>query len=244
MHYMMNDEEKTNFPNPNVKKPEEILKIMKAEAMGDEVFHHMLDYVKVGMTEIQVADEIERTFKKLGSGELGFPTILVSGVNTVEPHGVPSDKVIEEGDFVTMDMGGTVDGYCGDMTRTFAMGYVTEEMRKVYDVVLQSQLAGIAALGAGVRCFDVDKASRDVIEAAGYGEYYVHGTGHGVGTLVHEPPTLNSKSEEKLAADMAVTVEPGIYIPGKFGVRIEDLLIVTDFGIISAVKSEKELIIL
>ena len=227
-----------------IKTPEELLKIMKAEAMGDSCFSHILEFMKVGMTELQVADEIERVLLALGAEGLSFPTICVSGSRTEFPHGEPTDKVIEEGDLVTIDMGAVVEGYCGDMTRTVAMGAVTDEQMEVYDIVLRSQKAGLEAVKAGVRCFDVDKVCRDIIEEAGYGAYYIHGTGHGVGTEVHESPTLNTKSEEVLAEYMPVTIEPGIYLPGKFGVRIEDLAIVTDFGIINTTKSEKELIIL
>ncbi|MBQ3925231.1 MAG: M24 family metallopeptidase, partial [Firmicutes bacterium] len=154
------------------------------------------------------------------------------------------DKEIEIGDFVTIDMGAVYEGYCGDMTRTVAIGTPTEEMAEVYDIVLEAQLAGLEAIKAGEKCFDVDRLVRDIIEDAGYGEYYIHGTGHGVGTEVHEPPYLNTRTDEVLASGMAVTCEPGIYIPGKFGVRIEDLAIVTDFGIINATSSPKELIIL
>lgn len=228
----------------NIKTPEELLLIMKAEAMGDMVFEHILDYIKIGMTEIQIADEIERAFRSLGAEGLSFPSIVVSGVNSNQPHGVPSDKKICEGEFLTIDIGAVYKGYCGDMTRTVALGYATDEMKEVYDVVLRSQLAGLEAVKAGVRCFDVDKVCRDIIVDAGYGDYYIHGTGHGVGTEVHEAPTLNTKSDELLFENQAVTVEPGIYLPDKFGVRIEDLAIVTSFGIINCVRSEKELIIL
>ncbi len=230
--------------NKMVKTPEQLLNIMKAEAMGDACFSHILDFMKVGMTEQQVADEIERFLLSLGAEGLSFPTICVSGTRTEFPHGEPSDKVIEEGDLVTIDMGAIVNGYCGDMTRTVAMGHVTDEQRKVYDIVLRAQLAGLAAVKTGAKCFDVDKVCRDIITEAGYGEYYVHGTGHGVGTEVHESPTLNAKSKETLEEFMPVTIEPGIYLPGKFGVRIEDLVVVTDFGIINTTRSEKELIIL
>ena len=153
-------------------------------------------------------------------------------------------KVIEEGDFITIDMGGIVGGYCGDMTRTVAVGGVSEEQAVVYETVLASQLAGLEALAPGVRCFDVDKICRDIIADAGYGEFFIHGTGHGVGREVHESPTLNTKSDEVLEENMPVTVEPGIYIPDKFGVRIEDLAIITGFGIINTNRSPKELIIL
>ena len=227
-----------------IKTPDEILRIMKAAAMGDICFSHILEYIRPGMTELQVSDEIERTLMSLGAEGLSFPTICVSGVNTTQPHGEPTDKVIEDGDFVTMDFGAVVEGYCGDMTRTIAVGHVSEKQREVYDVVLRSQLAGLDACRAGVRCRDIDAVSRNIIEDAGYGEFYIHGTGHGVGTEVHEAPTLNSRSDEILAEFMPVTVEPGIYIPNEFGVRIEDLAIITEFGIINTVKSEKELIII
>ena len=227
-----------------IKTPDEILRIMKAAAMGDICFSHILEYIRTGMTELQVSDEIERTLMSLGAEGLSFPTICVSGVNTTQPHGEPTDKVIEDGDFVTMDFGAVVEGYCGDMTRTIAVGHVSEKQREVYDVVLRSQLAGLDACRAGVRCRDIDAVSRNIIEDAGYGEFYIHGTGHGVGTEVHEAPTLNSRSDEILAEFMPVTVEPGIYIPNEFGVRIEDLAIITEFGIINTVKSEKELIII
>ena len=227
-----------------IKTPDERLRIMKAAAMGDICFSHILEYIRPGMTELQVSDEIERTLMSLGAEGLSFPTICVSGVNTTQPHGEPTDKVIEDGDFVTMDFGAVVEGYCGDMTRTIAVGHVSEKQREVYDVVLRSQLAGLDACRAGVRCRDIDAVSRNIIEEAGYGEFYIHGTGHGVGTEVHEAPTLNSRSDEILAEFMPVTVEPGIYIPNEFGVRIEDLAIITEFGIINTVKSEKELIII
>ena len=180
----------------------------------------------------------------MGAEGLSFDTIAVSGVNSNQPHGVPSDKKIQEGDFLTMDLGALYKGYCGDMTRTVAIGYATDEMKKIYDIVLRSQLAGLAAVKEGVLCRDVDKASRNIIDEAGYGEYYIHGTGHGVGIQVHEAPTLNARSEEILKENQAVTIEPGIYLPDKFGVRIEDLAIVTKFGIINCTRSEKELIIL
>ena len=227
-----------------IKTPDEILKIMKAAEMGDICFSHIIEFIRPGMTELQVSDEIERTLIGLGAEGLSFPTICVSGVNTTQPHGEPSDKIIEEGDFVTMDFGAVVEGYCGDMTRTIAIGHVSEKQKEVYDIVLRSQLAGLAACRAGVNCRDVDAVSRNIIKDAGYGDYYIHGTGHGVGTEVHEAPTLNAKSDEVLAEFMPVTVEPGIYITNKFGVRIEDLAIITEFGIINTVKSEKELIII
>ena len=239
-----NMEKATNETFNSVKSADELLSIAKAAAIGDMCFEHMLAKIKVGATEIALANEIEDFMLSNGGEGLAFPTICVSGINSDQPHGEPTDKKLEEGDFLTMDFGTIVDGYCGDMTRTVAIGKVNEEQRKVYDTVLKSQIAGLKAIKPGVRCFDVDKVCRDIIEDCGYGEYFVHGTGHGVGKEVHEPPTLNKRSEEILKLNEAVTVEPGIYIPEKYGVRIEDLAIVTDFGIINLVKSPKELIII
>ena len=226
-----------------VKKPDEILAIMEAQAIGDACFEHILDYIRPGMTEIQVADEIEKTIMALGAEGLAFPTICVSGEKGDQPHGVPSDRVIRNWDLVTMDFGAKVRGYCGDMTRTIGIGDLSDEMKQAYKLVLDAQMAGLAACKAGVRCADVDKVCRGMIEDAGMGEYFVHGTGHGVGREVHEAPTLNAKSDEVLKAYMPVTVEPGIYVPGRYGIRIEDLAIITDFGIINATKSRKDLII-
>ena len=227
-----------------IKSPEDLLKILKAEAMGDKCFEHILGYIKAGMTEKQVAEEIEKTLFSLGAEGLAFETICVSGINTNQPHGVPSDKVIEEGDLVTMDFGGIYQGFCGDMTRTVGIGHLSQEQKHVYDVVLKAQLASLEICRAGTTCFDADKAARDIISDAGYGEYFIHTTGHGVGREVHEAPRLATNSEDVLAENMAVTIEPGIYIPDKFGVRIEDLAIITEFGIINATNSVKDLIIL
>ncbi|MCL1810084.1 MAG: aminopeptidase P family protein [Clostridiales bacterium] len=228
----------------SAKTPEQLLAIMKASAMGDMCFSHVLGFMKAGMTEIEVAAEIERVLFSLGAEKLAFPVICVSGERTSLPHGEPSGKAIEKGDFVTVDFGAVVDGYCGDMTRTVAMGQVTDFQRKIYHIVLAAQFAAIDACIAGARCVDVDRAARGIIESAGYGEEFCHGTGHSVGAEVHEMPALNRESEAVLEENMAVTIEPGIYMPGKFGVRIEDLAIVTKFGIINTVKSPKELIIL
>lgn len=227
-----------------IKNEKEIESISKAAALGDRCFSYILGYIKPGMSEKQVAAEIERFLYDNGAEGLAFDTICVSGENSNQPHGVPSDKIIEKGEFLTLDFGAVIDGFCGDMTRTIAIGSASSEMRNVYAVVLEAQLAAADFIKAGVRCFDADKIARDIITKAGYGEYFPHGLGHGVGTEVHEPPTLNSKSAEVLEKDMVVTIEPGIYIPDKFGVRIEDLAIVTDFGIINKVESKKDLIIL
>jgi Xaa-Pro aminopeptidase len=228
----------------SIKTEQEIQSISKAAALGDRCFSYILGFIKPGMSEKQIAAEIKWFLITNGAEGLAFDTISVSGKRSCLPHGEPTDKRIEKGEFLTLDFGAVIDGYCGDMTRTIAIGSVTDEMRRIYDVVLEAQLAAMDFIKAGVRCFDADKTARDIIVNAGYGEYYPHGLGHGVGTLVHEAPTLNAKSEEILETNMVITIEPGIYIPDKFGVRIEDLAIVTDFGIINKVESQKELIIL
>jgi Xaa-Pro aminopeptidase len=175
---------------------------------------------------------------------LSFDTIAVSGKNSSMPHGVPSDKAVEDGDFITMDFGAVVDGYHSDMTRTVAVGFVTDEQRLVYDTVLKAQCASLDVIRAGVSCFDADKAARDVIVNAGYGEYFGHGTGHGVGVEIHESPNLSPRSISVLETGNIVTVEPGIYLPGKFGVRTEDMVFVTADGCENLTKSQKSLIVL
>ncbi|MDR0569726.1 MAG: aminopeptidase P family protein [Clostridiales Family XIII bacterium] len=226
-----------------VKGSRALLSIAKAAALGDACFSYILARIAVGRSERDLAAEIEGFLLENGAEGLAFPTICVSGERSSEPHGEPSDKLIEAGDFLTMDFGAVVDGYCGDMTRTVAVGGASAAQRQLYDTVLRAQRAALALVRAGARCHDVDQAARGVITEAGYGEYFIHGTGHGVGRRVHEKPTLNGKSDEVLEENMAVTVEPGIYIPKKHGVRIEDLAIVTKFGIINLTHSAKELIV-
>ncbi|MDR2132322.1 MAG: aminopeptidase P family protein [Clostridiales Family XIII bacterium] len=227
-----------------IKSSKALLSIAKAEALGDACFSHILTCIRPGVTEKAIAAEIEKFLTDNGSQGLAFPIICVSGAGTTDPHGVPSDKTIERGDFVVLDFGARINGYCGDMTRTEAVGRASSAQKNVYDIVLRAQTASIAALREGAHCSLVDRAAREIIEEAGYGQYYVHGTGHGVGKKVHESPRLNAKSKHVLAEDMPVTVEPGIYIPNKFGVRIEDLLIVTKFGAVNLTRSEKKLIVL
>lgn len=227
-----------------VKDERELASIAKAEALGDECFTHMLSVLRPGLTEREAAFEIELFLRKNGAERLSFDTICVSGVRTSLPHGGPTDKILEKGEFVTLDFGCVVDGYCSDMTRTVALGPVTREQREVYELVLKAQKAGCDAVRAGISCREADQVVRDIISDGGYGEAFGHGTGHGVGLEIHEAPTLNTRSEETLKENMTVTIEPGIYLPKKFGVRIEDLAIVTASGIISLSKSEKELILL
>ncbi len=218
--------------------------IKRAQQIADKGFAHMLDYLRPGLTELEAAFELEMYLRSQGAESLSFDTILISGVRTSLPHGTPSTKKLEKGDFITMDFGCVVDGYCSDMTRTVALSSVTPEQREVYQIVLEAQREGCRVIRSGLSCKDADKTCRDIITDHGYGEFFGHGTGHGVGLEIHEAPTLNGRSIEVLEENMIVTVEPGIYLPRKFGVRIEDLAIVTASGIINLVKSEKELIIL
>jgi Xaa-Pro aminopeptidase len=227
-----------------IKDASERKSISRAQELTDLCFSHMLTRIRPGRTELELAWEIERFLREQGAEALSFETICVSGPRTSLPHGGPTSRGIETGDFVTLDFGCIVDGYCSDMTRTVVIGKPSDEQRQVYDIVLQAQKAACNAIRANMSGKEADRAARDVIEEAGFGAAFGHGTGHGVGLEIHEAPTLNKKSEELLVENMVVTIEPGIYLPGKFGVRIEDLAFVTDSTIINKTKSEKELIVL
>lgn len=221
-----------------------ISSIKKAQEITDAAFQYILSKVKVGVQEIEIANEIEKFMKACGSEKLAFDLIVVSGVRGALPHGKPSDKRIEYGDFVTIDMGAVIDGYHSDMTRTVAVGSISDRQKNIYDIVLEAQKTAIKKIKNGVCAFNIDKCARDIIDGHGYGEYFVHGTGHGVGLEIHEKPHLNKKSKEVLESGMIVTVEPGIYIPNDLGVRIEDMLLVIDDGCINLTKSAKNLQIL
>ncbi len=228
-----------------VKSPQELEKIKQAQALTEYGFDHILGFIRPGRTEREVALELEFLIRRQGAEGVAFDFIVVSGANSSLPHGVPGDKVIEKGDFVTMDFGARVDGWHSDMTRTVAVGSCSPEQRKVYDTVLRAQKAALSVLRAGLRCVDGDAAAREVIAGAGYGEYFGHATGHGVGVEIHEQPRLSPRSgEEVLSAGSVVTVEPGIYLPGRFGVRIEDMASITEGGCENLTKSPKELLIL
>ena len=196
------------------------------------------------MTELELQAELIYCLYKNGGEGLSFDPIVVSGPNTSLPHGVAGERKIQEGDFVTMDFGVLYGGYCSDMTRTVAVGYATEEMKKIYDTVLQAQLAGIAATKAGVPGKDIDAAARKVIEDAGYGPYFGHGYGHSLGLEVHESPSPNGANAEPMPVGAVASAEPGIYLPGKFGVRIEDVVIFKEDGCVDITKSPKNLIII
>nr|WP_315019452.1 aminopeptidase P family protein [uncultured Aminipila sp.] len=222
----------------------EIQLIEKAEAIGDLAFNQVLDFLRPGISEKRVALEIEHAMKLNGADGFSFSTICVSGVNSSRPHGIPSDKLLQNGDFLTMDFGCIYNGYCSDMTRTVAIGHATDEMIYVYNTVLQAQLHACENIKAGMHVKEGDYLARKIIEDAGFGEYFGHGLGHGVGLEIHEDPFLSFRGQHVLEENMTVTIEPGIYIPGKFGVRIEDLATVTNNGINNMTHSTKELIII
>ncbi len=228
-----------------IKSPEEIKKMEDAQAITDATFKHILGYLKEGVTEREIALEIEFHMRKLGAEGNAFDPIVVFGTNSSRPHGVPGDKKLAPGDFVTMDTGAMKAGYNSDMTRTVAFGYATDEMKALYNKVLEAQLAVIDALKPGMRCCDVDKIARDIIDAVPeYKGYFGHGLGHGVGFEIHEWPRFSRLDETLTQPGMVITDEPGIYIPGKFGVRIEDMLLVTEDGCKTMTGSPKELMVI
>ena len=227
-----------------VKDPEEIEALIGAQRIAEKALAEIYQDIKPGVTEKEIAAKLTYLMLKYGAENMSFDPIVASGANGSKPHAVPSEKKIEAGDFVTMDFGCIYHGYCSDMTRTVAVDHVTEEMDKVYHIVLNAQLAGIAAAKAGVPGCDVHNAAAKVIADAGYGEYFGHGFGHGVGVEIHESPRASSTWKEPLPAGAVISAEPGIYMPGKFGVRIEDCLIVKDGGCEVIHKAPKELMIL
>ena len=226
-----------------VKEPWELDRIRKAQEITDSAFSEVLTRIKVGMTEKQLQAELIYCLYKNGGEGLSFDPIVVSGPNTSLPHGVATDRVIREGDFITMDFGAIYGGYCADMTRTVAVGFATEEMEKVYNTVLAAQQAGIAISKAGVTGKEIDGAARQVIADTGYGEYFGHGYGHCIGMECHEMPSCSPGGATPMEVNMVSSAEPGIYLPGKFGVRIEDLVIFTSNGCENITRSSKKLII-
>ena len=226
------------------KTPEEIARIKAVQTMTDDAYLEALPEIHAGMTEHEVAGLLAHRMLAKGGFTLAFPVIVASGPNGSDPHGFAGERVIQKGDFVTMDFGCVMDGYGSDMTRTVAIGSCTEEMKTVYDTVLAAQQAGIQAAHGGVTGQEIDAAGRAVIERAGYGEYFTHGFGHGLGIEGHESPGAGPQDITPLPAGAVVSAEPGIYIPGKFGVRIEDLIVITETGCEDLNHSSKELIIL
>jgi Xaa-Pro aminopeptidase len=213
-----------------VKDADEVAAIRAAAELADAALTRVLEDGLVGRTERAVALALEQEMQRLGARRPSFDTIVAHGPHGALPHATPREQPIAAGSLVTIDWGAELDGYCSDCTRTFAAGAVDEQGREVYELVLRAQLAGLAAVRAGVHAADADAAARDLIEAAGHGERFGHSLGHGVGLQVHEAPRLSRTSRATLAPGNVVTVEPGVYLPGRLGVRIEDLVVVTDDG--------------
>ena len=226
------------------KDEDEIALMKKAQEITDQAFDAIIKFIRPGMTEQEIAARIQYEMLCRGAEKMSFDPIVVSGPNGSLPHGVPGQRKVQEGDFITMDIGCKFGGYCSDMTRTVALGEPSEEMKKVYATVLEAQLAGIAASKAGVTGKSIDAAARKVIEDAGYGEYFGHSYGHSLGIEIHESPNASVRDETIMPVGAVISAEPGIYLPGKFGVRIEDVTILTEDGCIDITRSPKELIIL
>lgn len=225
-----------------VKTEAELKLLRKAAQIADEAFEELLKQLKVGMTENEARLILEMEMLKRGSSEPSFETIVASGYRSALPHGTATDKVIEEGDFVTFDFGAVYKGYHSDMTRTIVMGKASDKQKELYQLVLQAQVAGVKAVKAGMLAKDIDKISRSIIIEAGYGSNFGHGLGHGVGLDIHEVPVISFKSEERLEENMLITIEPGIYLPEKMGLRIEDSVIVKATGCEIITHTPKELI--
>ena len=227
-----------------VKDADEVESMIEAQRIAEKALEDVLNIIRPGLTEKEIAAELTYRMLKYGGEENSFDPIVVTGAKSSMPHGVPGDVVIAEGDFVTMDFGTKKNGYCSDMTRTVAVGHATEEMEKVYATVLRAQLAGIAAAKAGVEGCVIDGAARKVIADAGYGDCFGHSFGHSLGLEIHEMPGASPTSHVLLPEGLAVSAEPGIYLPGRFGVRIEDVIILTADGCRNITKAPKELLVL
>lgn len=224
------------------KSVEEIEIMQRAADIADEAIEYIMGVIRPQMRETEVELLLYNKIRAAGAKSFSFNTIVASGQRGALPHGVASDKVIEDHDFVTIDFGAIYKGYCSDLTRTFAMSRQADpRLIEIYDIVLRAQNAAIQACRSGMKTRDLDKVARDIITQAGYGEYFQHGTGHGLGVLIHEAPRLNQVSSETLQEGMVVTIEPGIYIPGLGGVRIEDDVLITKDGCIRLTKSDKQL---
>ncbi|MFX0559250.1 M24 family metallopeptidase [Tepidibacillus infernus] len=227
-----------------IKDPNEVALIRKAAEIADQAFSYILTAIKPGMKETDVAFQLECKMRELGAEGASFDTIIASGYRSAMPHGVASDKVIQSGDLVTMDFGAIYQGYVSDITRTIIMGTPNQKQKEIYQIVLEAQLNGVQHVKAGMSGKEADALTRDIISKFGYGEYFGHSTGHGIGLDVHEGPGLSFKSDIILQPGMVVTVEPGIYITDFGGVRIEDDVLITDHGREIITQSTKELLII
>lgn len=227
-----------------IKTEQEINIIKVACEIADNAFSHILEFIKPGVTELEVSNELEFFMRKQGATASSFDTIVASGVRSALPHGVATEKVIEKGDFVTLDFGAIYNGYVSDITRTISVGQPSEKLKEMYQTVLESQLLALEKVGPGMTGIQADAVARDYLTSKGYGEAFGHSTGHGIGLEVHEGPGLSSRSETVLEPNMVVTIEPGIYLPGIGGVRIEDDILITETGNEKLTHSTKDLIIL
>ena len=216
----------------------------KAQWIAEQALEDVLKQIKVGVSELDLAAELTYRMMRWGGAKNSFDPIVVSGPNSSLPHGVPTERKIKPGDFVTMDFGCIYEGYCSDMTRTVAVGWASDEMKKVYQLVLKAQEAGIAAARAGIPGKEIDAVARRVIEQGGYGAYFGHGFGHSLGVEIHEPPHLNLSGTKPLPVGAVVSAEPGIYLPGRFGVRIEDVLYLREEGCENLTHAPKNLYII
>lgn len=227
-----------------VKTPEEVAVLKAAAKIADDAFEHICGFIRPGLTELDVSNELEFFMRKQGATSSSFDVIVASGLRSALPHGVATDKVIETGDMITLDFGALYNGYISDITRTVAVGEPSAQMKEIYDIVLKAQELGVEKIGPGMSGIKADAIARDFIKSKGYGEAFGHSTGHGIGLEVHESPGLSFRSETVLEPGMAVTVEPGIYLPGVGGVRIEDDILITESGNERLTNSTKELRIL
>ena len=213
-----------------IKTSEEIEVMKKAAKIADDAFLHIQSFIKPGVKEIEVSNELEFFMRKQGAVSSSFDTIVASGYRSAMPHGVASEKEIQSGELVTLDYGALYNGYCSDITRTVAVGEVSDELRKIYNVVLEANLRGVKEIKPGMTGREADAITRDYITEMGYGEHFGHSTGHGLGMEVHEAPGLSHRSDQRLQPGMVVTVEPGIYVAGLGGCRIEDDIVITENG--------------
>jgi Xaa-Pro dipeptidase len=213
-----------------IKTSDEVDAMRTATTLSEQALHRLIHHIKPGMTEREIAAELDRLLAEAGSDGLAFPSLIQTGPNSAIPHGNVSNRVLQSGEFLLIDFGGKHQGYPADITRTFCLGQPTDEMRRIYDVVRDANRAGVAACQPGATAGDVDQAARQVIDAAGYGEYFIHRTGHGLGLETHEQPNIAPGDDTLLQAGMVFTVEPGVYVPGLGGVRVEDNVHITETG--------------
>ena len=227
-----------------IKDETELDKIQTAQKIAEKAYLETLNYLKPGVSEKEISARLEYFMNIYGAERKSFDLITITGKKTSLPHGVPSDNTVKEGDFFTMDFGAVYEGYHSDTTRTVAVRSADEEMKRIYGIVLKAQLAALEKVKTGVKCSEIDKTARDIIASEGFGEFFGHSTGHGVGLDIHEAPAVSPRGETTLKSGMVITDEPGIYLPGRFGVRIEDMLCITDEGFKNFVSLPKELIII